>query len=136
MQTAVLRGAQNERRGAGVAAEGFACRRVLSGRFFNRSQASGVRGRVLRFRSLDSQACWFANSPWLRAITSSSGGSRTCGEFPAGPRRQAGEDADVHIAPQEMNRSVGEDRVRPNRMKAVSFVVVRAVDGAGAGLGR
>ena len=37
---AVLRGAQNERRGAGVAAEGFACRRDLSGRFF-----LGVRGQ-------------------------------------------------------------------------------------------
>ena len=49
--------------------------------------------------------------------------------FPAGPRHQAGEDADVDAGFQKMHRAVGEDRIRPAGVKAVDLSVIRAVDG-------
>src|SRR5262245_8462123 len=66
------------------------------------------------------------SGPWLVTPTD---GSRDRDDFPAGPCRQAGEDANIHVGFQEMHGAVGEGRVRPAGVKAVDLSVVRAVDG-------
>src|SRR6266571_7067876 len=49
--------------------------------------------------------------------------------FTAGPRNQAGEDSDVDACPQEMDRAVRHQDVRPARVKAVDLPLVGAVNG-------
>ena len=64
-----------------------------------------------------------------RATTAASNGSGDRDDFLAGPRHQAGEDADVDVVFQEVQRAVGEDRIRPSGVKAIDLSVIRTVDG-------
>src|SRR5262245_59685861 len=53
-------------------------------------------------------------------------------DLAAGPRGQAGQDADIHADFQEPHRAIRKYGVGPARVEAVDFIIVGAVDGTRA----